>query len=92
MNANNGSTKPILSFFKNNWGKLLIVAIIIGIIVGIVMGAVKVKVKNCAGGTPGIGKGKEQGCLCNKSDECASGYCNPGVLTVASGASQGKCT
>lgn len=96
MNNNNGPKgfEKVVSFFKDHWGKLLIVAIIAGIIAGIVGGTVKVKVrvKNCAGGTPGIGKGKEEGCLCNKSDECASGHCNLGVLTMASGASQGKCT
>jgi hypothetical protein len=82
-----------VSFFKNHWGKLLIVAIIGGIIAGIVAGSVKVKVhvKNCAGGTPGVGSGKEAGCLCNTDKECASGSCPAGALAIASGAATGKC-
>jgi hypothetical protein len=96
MNNVNGPKgfQRVVSFFQEHWGKLLIVAIIAGITAGIIAGSVKVKVrvKNCAGGTPGFGKGKEEGCLCNKSEECASGYCDTSVVAIASGASQGKCT
>jgi hypothetical protein len=84
----------IVDFFERHWGKLLIVAIVAGIIVGIVTGSVKVKahIRKCAGGTPGIGTGKEKECLCNSSTECASGDCHPGVVAMASGAAAGKCS
>lgn len=80
-------------FFKEHWGKLLIVAIIGGIIAGIVSGTVKVKVrvKNCAGGVAGAGTGKEKGCLCNTEKECASGSCPADAVAIASGAAAGRC-
>lgn len=63
------------------WGFVLLV--IIGIIVGFATGAISVRLKNCAGGTAGVGTNKEKGCLCSSGKECASGACPMGIVTMA---------
>lgn len=78
-------------FFKKNWGWMLFSLIIVLLGLAIWKGVVSVKVRNCAGGTPGIGQNKEKGCLCNLDSECSSGKCEIGVAAVASGAAKGKC-
>jgi hypothetical protein len=60
------------------------------VVTGVV--GVQAHVRNCAGGTPGVGTNKEKECLCSSGKECASGDCHMGVLTTASGAGQGKCS
>jgi hypothetical protein len=84
-NSNQGS------FLSRNWGKIAIAVVILSVVLGIVFGVVKVGVKTCAGGTPGVGKDKEKGCLCNSGSECTSGMCSTSATTIVSGTSQGKC-
>lgn len=79
------------SFLSRHWGKIAIVVVIIAIVLGVVFGVVKVGVKTCAGGTAGVGKNKEKGCLCNTGAECGSGMCSTSATTLVAGASQGKC-
>jgi hypothetical protein len=78
-------------FLKKNWGWMVAVVILVLIGVAFLKGGVSVKVRNCAGGTPGVGQNKEHGCLCNLDGECSSGKCEIGVAAVASGAAKGKC-
>jgi len=80
---------------KMEWGPILgwgfVLLVIVGIIIGFATGAISVRLKNCAGGTAGVGSNKEKGCLCSTGKECASGACPMSAATLATGASPGKC-
>jgi len=88
---------------KMEWGPILgwgfVLLVIVGIIIGFATGAISVRLKNCAGGTAGVGTNKEKGCLCSTAKECASGACPLGLVTTAissgpgtvGGGATGKC-
>ena len=80
---------------KMQWGPIFgwgfVILVIVGIIIGFATGGISVRLKNCAGGTAGVGTNKEKGCLCSTGKECASGACPMSAATLATGASPGKC-